>query len=661
VALRLVLSVRSAPQRGVRSAPRVERGGHRAHALLLALSLAASSALGQVRIAPISHAAGGGEADYAYHAIDGALAALERDDGACRVSAWLESGIPHEIEERFVFRGGPPAPSGTLLRYRLTALLYRDGGSDLGLGVPVPPPQLGGAGYLDPAEERYLLRMGFEALIGNQPTPAYHDFPLFPGGAVLDLFDALPRGYPVDARWKWDTGSSVVPAESPEALPWSERWDPAGTSRHPGPMIAHGFAPPELLQSTPRGLEITFQFVVRGVLTAGDFDVAHRWDALQLELDFQDGRGFQPWGRLEEYQPQERLDPRTGNVSRFRATAVPPAPIADGRAFDDRCLAVAFNHSQGVLLSQPLQLWDEFEYDLLPYGFLDGSALDALSFDATLYLHGAHAEAPNAPLPFDNGIDDAELELLELARVELYDWIQQTWTPLGPSYLGGGDISPQAPLRWRSQGSGSAAELWSRPTGNGNVYPGGIHLRAFAPSGFAFQPGHVAPNGRVRLRVLTQYRETIDWQRLYDASFAWDSAQLSANFGRGCAPSASTFAPLLTGLEIPQRGADFALRADELPAGGYALLVLGSSNSQWLGAPLPIALSTGGSNSCALLVAFEVQLGALLAPTQRSVQWDFRPIPRDPALTRAPMWAQVLVLDPTGQLGASHGLGFRVR
>ncbi|MBK9388181.1 MAG: hypothetical protein IPN34_25460 [Planctomycetes bacterium] len=632
-------------------------------ALALALgSVGASAASGQVRIAPISHGTGGGEEDFAFQSVEGPLSALEREDGACRISAWLESGIPHEIEERFVFRGGPAVPVGTfLLRYRLTALLYRDGGSDLGLGVPVPPPQLGGSGYLDPAEERYLLRMGFEALIGNQPIPAMHDFPSFPGGAVSNLFDALPRGYPVDARWKWDTGSSAIPAEWPEALPWSQRWDPLGASLHPGPMIAHGPATAELVQNTPRGREVAFQFVVRALLTAGNFDVAHRWDALSLELDFQDGRGFQPWGRLEEYAPQERLDPRTGNASRFRTTVVPVVPIADGRTLDDRCLAVAFNDSQPVLLSQPLQLWDEFEYDLLPYGFVDGGSLDALSFDAVLYLHGAHLEGPNLALPYDAGTDDAELELLELARIELYDWIQQTWTPLGPSYLGGGDISPAAPLRWRSQGPGSAADRWSRPSGNGNVYPGGIHLRAYAPAGFAFQPGHIAPNGRVRLRVLTQYRETTDWQRLYDATFAWDSAQLSANFGRGCASQPMTFAPTLIGLDLPQRGAPFALRADELPAGGYAVLALGSSRTQWLGAPLPIALSSGGSATCELLVAFEVQLGSLLAPTQRSVQWDFPLVPRDPALARAPMWAQVLVLDQAGQLGASHGLGFQVR
>ncbi|MBL8898015.1 MAG: hypothetical protein JNM84_10330 [Planctomycetes bacterium] len=643
---------------------RLDAGSYlRTVALALALGCSClSTTRAQVRIAPISHGAGGGEEDFAFQTVEGPLSALERDDGACRTSAWLESGIPHEIEERFVFRGGPAVPVGTfLLNYRLTALLYRDGGSDLGLGVPVPPPLPSAPGYLDASEERYLLRMGFEALIGNQPIPAMHDFPSFPGGAVVNLFDALPRGYPVDARWKWDTGSSAIPAEWPEALPWSQRWDPLGSSPHPGLMIAHGPATTELVQNTPRGREVAFQFVVRALLTAGNFDVAHRWDALSLELDFQDGRGFQPWGRLEEYLPQERLDPRTGNVSRFRATVVPTVPITDGRTIDDRCLAVAFNDSQPVLLSQPLELWDEFEYDLLPYGLVDGRSLDALSFDATLYLHGAQGEGPNRALPFDSIVDDAELELLELARVELYDWIQQSWTPLGPSYLGGGEISPSAPLRWRSQGPGSAADRWSRPTGNGNDYPGGIHLRSFAPAGFAFQPGHIAPNGRVRLRVFTQYRETTDWQRLYDATFAWDSAQLSANFGRGCAPQAANFPPTLLGLDIPQRGAPFSLRADDLPAGGFALLALGSSNTQWLGAPLPIALSTGGSANCELLVAFETQLGALLAPTQRSVQWDFPPIPRDPLLTRAPIWAQVLVIDGGGQLGVSHGLGFRVR
>lgn len=640
-----------------------------AGSLLRALAFAIASgsccaplAQAQVRIAPIAHAAGGGEEDYAFHALEGPLSALATDDGAHRVSAWLESGIPHEIEERFVFRGGPPVPAGTfLLRYRLRALLYRDGGSDVGLARPVPPPLPGAPGHLDPAEERYLLRMGFEALIGNQPLPALHDFPSFPGGAVADLIDALPRGYPVDASLKWDTGSSQIPAESPEALPWSERWDPAGTSLHPGPMIAHNFAPRELLRQTPGGPEIEFRFLVRALVTAGNFDVAHRWDALELELDFQDGRGFQRWGQLEEYRPQELLDPRTGNRSRFRSTAIPLVPVADGRAIDDRCLAVAFNDSQPVLLQGPLVLWDEFEYDLLPYGVVDGRSLDALSFDATVYLHGAQLEGPNRPVAYGATTDDAELELLELARVELYDWLQQSWTALAPSYLGGGDLSPSAPLRWRSQGPGSAAELWSRPSGNGNAYPGGIRLRAYAPGGFAFQPGHVAPNGRVLLRVLTQYRETADWQRLYDATFAWDSAQLSANLGRGCAPSVASFPPTLSGLGIPARGADFSLRADDLPAGGFALLALGSSNTQWLGAPLPFVLSTGGPTPCWLHVALEVQLGAILSPTQHSAQWDFRSIPRDPALTRAPIWAQVIALDTNAELSASHALGFRVR
>jgi hypothetical protein len=165
----------------------------------------------------------------------------------------------------------------------------------------------------------------------------------------------------------------------------------------------------------------------------------------------------------------------------------------------------------------------------------------------------------------------------------------------------------------------------------------------------------------VRLRVLTQYRETSDWQRLYDATFAWDSAQLSANLGRGCAPSVASFPPTLSGLGIPARGADFSLRADDLPAGGFALLALGSSNTQWLGAPLPFVLSNGGPTPCWLHVALEVQLGTALAPAQRSAQWDFRSIPRDPALTRAPIWAQVIALDASAQLYASHALGFRVR
>ena len=129
-------------------------------------------------------------------------------------------------------------------------------------------------------------------------------------------------------------------------------------------------------------------------------------------------------------------------------------------------------------------------------------------------------------------------------------------------------------------------------------------------------------------------------------------------FGIGCKGSSGN-RPEISWQGAPSVGStDFKLVLRNGPATGAVILFLGASNTKWDTVALPLDLAILGMTGCELLVSPHVSLRGS-ATGGNSVA--SLPIPNDPGLRGANVYAQWFCLDPgSNALGMSASNGVRI-
>jgi hypothetical protein len=122
-----------------------------------------------------------------------------------------------------------------------------------------------------------------------------------------------------------------------------------------------------------------------------------------------------------------------------------------------------------------------------------------------------------------------------------------------------------------------------------------------------------------------------------------------APFGDGCA-GAGGFVPAIgsTG-GIPELGnPSFAITLAKATGGGSAFLVLGASDSSWLGVPLPFDLAPFGAAGCLLRASGDVLIGVPVSGSGAGAGLASvpTPIPANPSLAGGRAFAQWVPFDP---------------
>jgi hypothetical protein len=122
-----------------------------------------------------------------------------------------------------------------------------------------------------------------------------------------------------------------------------------------------------------------------------------------------------------------------------------------------------------------------------------------------------------------------------------------------------------------------------------------------------------------------------------------------APFGDGCA-GAGGYVPAIgsTG-GIPELGnSSFAIALSKTSGGGSAVLVLGASDSTWLGVPLPFDLAPFGAAGCLLRASGDVLIGVPVSGSGAGAGLASvpTPIPANPSLSGGRAFAQWVPFDP---------------
>jgi hypothetical protein len=92
-------------------------------------------------------------------------------------------------------------------------------------------------------------------------------------------------------------------------------------------------------------------------------------------------------------------------------------------------------------------------------------------------------------------------------------------------------------------------------------------------------------------------------------------------------------------------GQTFTLQGAALRIGQpFVSLLLGASNSTWSGTPLPLSLNSLGMTSCQLFVSIDLSLTAAISAVG-TASWPI-PLPDNPSLVGATLYAQLLMPDP---------------
>lgn len=123
------------------------------------------------------------------------------------------------------------------------------------------------------------------------------------------------------------------------------------------------------------------------------------------------------------------------------------------------------------------------------------------------------------------------------------------------------------------------------------------------------------------------------------------NAASATPYGSGCGGSLG--APSLSATALPYLGLPFVVQVANAPS--YAVFGWGTSNTTWLGTPLPISGSAFGAPGCSILVAMEaLQFAQAVGGTATG---GFQ-VPLSPGLVGAVLHGQSLVLDPgTNSMG----------
>lgn len=127
-------------------------------------------------------------------------------------------------------------------------------------------------------------------------------------------------------------------------------------------------------------------------------------------------------------------------------------------------------------------------------------------------------------------------------------------------------------------------------------------------------------------------------------------------YGAGCVGSRGVPSLAAQGSSLPRIGSTFTAIANNLPWTGPAFVVLGVSNSNYGGTPLPIDLGFLGAPSCMLRTSIDdIQP---LANILGAATWNWA----IPPVAGASFYAQVLPIDPTANAlaitasNACHGV-----
>jgi hypothetical protein len=122
-----------------------------------------------------------------------------------------------------------------------------------------------------------------------------------------------------------------------------------------------------------------------------------------------------------------------------------------------------------------------------------------------------------------------------------------------------------------------------------------------------------------------------------------------------------THVPDLRSIGLAARNHAFALRLDDAPVLASTVLYLSTSNSTWLGIPLPVSLDPLGFQGCFLHVGLSQFLTGS-TDAQGTQLWDFGILPDNLLLTVAPIYFQAIGFDLSAlTFFASNGYGVLLR
>ena len=163
------------------------------------------------------------------------------------------------------------------------------------------------------------------------------------------------------------------------------------------------------------------------------------------------------------------------------------------------------------------------------------------------------------------------------------------------------------------------------------------------------------PDGRYRMYVTGLVP---DPSSPGDYTGAIVSAVTNNAFGSGCEGSSGK-RPIISWQGAPSIGSkDFHLVLRDGPASGAVILALGASNTEWNTVSLPLDLGILGMTGCELLVSPDLSLRSSATGGKSAANL---PIPNDPLLRGANVYAQWFCLDPgSNTLGMSASNGVRI-
>ena len=135
-------------------------------------------------------------------------------------------------------------------------------------------------------------------------------------------------------------------------------------------------------------------------------------------------------------------------------------------------------------------------------------------------------------------------------------------------------------------------------------------------------------------------------------TYEWTTPTV-ASFGTAGAPCPSSAGnPTLTATSLPWGGTDLAVSVGNLPSRTLPFLVVGLSDTTWMGVSLPASLGLVGATGCFLRASPDVALRG----TVRNGRADFAfGIPDDPALYGATLFVQGLILENVNLFATARG------
>ena len=196
---------------------------------------------------------------------------------------------------------------------------------------------------------------------------------------------------------------------------------------------------------------------------------------------------------------------------------------------------------------------------------------------------------------------------------------------------------PQLPLL-------SNVEYWA--VFSSTDQPGGLNVEVSLETENRFGPPgpNIYTGGSGLIANIAQHPNSVDAR--FEIEFFNGLIGQFATSGSGCPGSNGT--PTISSATTPKIGQPIDLELSNVSAAAAPLFVLGLSDSQWSGAPLPLPLAPllpGTGAACLLQVAVDALLAAPVVGGVASVSV---PVPNDPTLVGAIVYAQGAQLELGG-------------